>query len=210
MIRAILKQLLPQRDPQQVAVNLAQALALREGLATLSRDPYITLADAELRVLSVFDDLSYDRADMDVLTGAMRAHAAARFKPLGIKQTAGSCFTHEASGIRILMPKSHALGASPFDAVRYTPRGEQDYYLLTPTQTACMFIDSFGTDEAVERICDLIQTQPINILRIADYLEKKPSHEAFERAIGHLKFIQRVAVTSEPLMRRRALGSMRV
>lgn len=187
-----------------------EAHALGERLQTLGRDPYIVLADAQLRLISVFDDLRYDRADMDMLSGAMRQHAARRLRPLGVRQTTGSRFTHTESGIRIWMPKSHALGASPFDIARYTPRSAQDYYLLTPTQTACMIIDHYPTDEAVARIKELIKTQPINVLRISDYLERKPQHEAFESAIGHLRFVQREAVTSEPLMRRRALGALRV
>ena len=207
MIRSLLNRLLPADRARETATP-AQVAALRAGLETLSGDPYIQLADARLRVISVFDDLCYDRADMDVLSSAMRDHAVAMLKPLGIKQTAGTCFTHLDSGIRILMPKSHALGASPFDVARYTPRGDQDYYLLTPTQTACLFVEHYDTDTAVDRIRELIQTQPINILRIADYLERTPHHEAFGHAIGHLKFIQRSAVTSDPLMRRRALGSM--
>ena len=49
---------------------------------------------------------------------------------------------------------------------------------------------------------DQIHTQ------ILDYLEHKPKHQEFARAIGHLRLIQREAVASEPLKTRRALGSM--
>jgi len=185
-------------------------MALTEKLVGLKSDPYIKLADAELRIVSVFDELRYDRADMDVLSGPMREHAVKKLAPLGFKQVTGSSFVHAETGIRILMPKSHALGGSPFDIARYTPRGAFDYYLMTPTQAACMMIDAYSTMKAVERIKRLIATQPINVLRIADYLEKKPAHEAFEEAIGHLKFVQRKAVESEPLRRRRALGAMRL
>lgn len=185
-------------------------MALTEKLVGLKSDPYIKLADAELRIISVFDELKYDRADMDVLSGPMREHAVDKLGPLGFKQVTGSSFLHADTGIRILLPKSHALGGSPFDIARYTPRGEWDYYLLTPTQAACMMIDNYSTMKAVERIKGLIKTQPINVLRIADYLEKKPAHEAFEQAIGHLKYAQREAVESEPLRRRRALGTVRL
>ncbi|MBO9451739.1 hypothetical protein J7426_15805 [Tropicibacter sp. R16_0] len=183
-------------------------MALTEALVGLKRDPYIKLADAELRIISVFDELRYDRADMDVLSGPMRAHAVDKLAPLGFRQVRGSSFLHDETGIRVLMPKSHALGGSPFDIARYTPRGQWDYYLLTPTQAACMMIDAYSTMKAVERIKGLIKTQPINILRIADYLEKTETHTAFESAIGHLKYVQREAVESEPLRRRRALGSV--
>ncbi|WP_293577388.1 hypothetical protein [Phaeobacter sp.] len=185
-------------------------IALTEALVGLKRDPYIKLADAELRIISVFDELKYDRADMDVLSRSMREHAVEKLAPLGFRQVTGSSFQHSDTGVRILMPKSHALGGSPFDIARYTPRGAWDYYLLTPTQAACMMIDAYSTMKAMERIKTLIKTQPINILRISDYLEKKPAHDAFEQAVGHLQFVQREAVTSEPLRRRRALGSLRV
>ncbi|CUI29775.1 hypothetical protein [Cognatishimia activa] len=193
-----------------VSVDAAADMKLTEALVGLKSDPYIKLADAELRIISVFDELRYDRADMDVLSGPMRDHAVEKLKPLGFKQVTGSSFLHAETGIRVLLPKSHALGGSPFDIARYTPRGEFDYYLLTPTQAACMMIDSYSKMKALERIKGLIKTQPINILRIADYLEKKPVHEDFEDTIGHLKFVQREAVESEPLRRRRALGSMRL
>ena len=191
-------------------VDPQQDFTLRQGIRDLVRDPYIKLADGDLRIISVFDELRYDRADMDVLSGPMRDHAVKMLGPLGFKQVTGSSFLHEQTGIRILMPKSHALGGSPFDVARYTPRGDWDYYLLTPTQTACMMIEAYPTDKAVKLIKALIKTQPINLLRIADYLEKTPAHEAFEDAIGHLKYVQREAIESEPLQRRRALGAMRL
>lgn len=193
-----------------VSVDSDADVALTEALVTLKRDPYIKLADADLRIISVFDELRYDRADMDVLSGPMREHAVKMLAPLGFKQVTGSSFLHAETGIRILMPKAHALGGSPFDIARYTPRGQWDYYLLTPTQTACMMIDAYSKMKALERIKGLIKTQPINILRISDYFEDKPAHDDFADTIGHLKFVQREAIEAEPLCRRRALGSMRL
>ncbi|MFY0311947.1 hypothetical protein ACFMBG_18865 [Leisingera sp. D0M16] len=185
-----------------------QAAELAARLQELNKTPYICVADAQLRLLSVFDDLHYDRADMDVLTGAMREHAAQKLAPLGFTQSSGSSFVHKESGIRVLMPKSHALGASPFDIARYTPRGAFDYYLLTPTQSAALMIDGYAKQDAFDRIVALIRKQPINILRLADYLERKPAHEAFREAMGKLKYVQREAVAAEPLRRRRALGTI--
>ncbi|MEM7439890.1 MAG: hypothetical protein AAF393_09845 [Pseudomonadota bacterium] len=179
--------------------------ALRQSVEACTFGPYMTLADANLNLLSVFDDLKYDRADADMLSPPMRRHAVEQLSALGFRQTAGTVLEHAASGIRCVLPKSHALGASPFDVTRYTPKGPQDYYLLTPTQTACVFIDSYDHAEAVGRVKDLITIQPINILRLADYLEKKPAHTSFKNAIGHLRLVQREAIAAEPLCRRRAL-----
>ncbi|MEO0371926.1 MAG: hypothetical protein AAF231_10750 [Pseudomonadota bacterium] len=167
---------------------------------------YMTLADERLRLFSVFDDLYYDRADADMLSPAMRNHAIERLGKIGFRQISGNVLEDKAADRRCLLPKSHALGASPFDITRYTPRRDQDFYLLTPTQTACQFIDHYDHEDAVERIVDLIRVQPINLFRLMDYLEHTESHREFLKAIKFLQKTQKEAVKSEPLKRRRALG----
>ncbi|MFC3613938.1 hypothetical protein ACFORG_09235 [Lutimaribacter marinistellae] len=167
--------------------------------------PYFLVADSALRLFSVFDDLRFDRADADMLSGPMRRHAVERLGRFGFRQVSGTVLEQAETGARAIMPKWHALGASPFDIARYTPRRAEDWYILTPTQTACQFIDAYPTDEAVDRIKALVVRQPINLLRIMDFLERRPEHDAFRAAIGHLKYVQREAVESEPLRRRRAL-----
>ncbi len=186
-------------DPQSVAL-------LTERIQVLNRDPYLQLADTRLGLISVFDDLKYDRADADMLSPAMRRHAIAKLGGVGFRQVSGTVLENAEAGVRTLIPKSHALGASPFDITRYTPKRSQDFYVLTPTQTACQFVDHYSTDDAVARIKALVAKHPINLFRLMDYLERKPTHDAFLRAIGHLKYVQRKAVESEPLRRRRALG----
>ncbi|MEM1380319.1 MAG: hypothetical protein AAGH41_06810 [Pseudomonadota bacterium] len=168
--------------------------------------PYISLADENLKLISVFDDIKYDRADADMLSPAMRQHLVKTLKPLGFKQTSGTVLKHQATGVRCIIPKFHALGASPFDITQFTDKGADDYYVLTPTQTACQFIDNYGLEEAVSAIRTLIKSQPINIYRLMDYLEAKPAHEAFFQAIGHLKYVQREAIEGKTLRRMRALG----
>ena len=167
---------------------------------------YMPLADERLRLFSVFDDLHYDRADADMLSPAMRNHAFDRLGKIGFRQISGNVLEDRAAGHRCLMPKSHALGASPFDITRYATRRKQDFYLLTPTQTACQFIDHYPHDDAVERIVHLIRIQPINLFRLMDYLEHTDAHREFLKAIKFLQKTQKEAVKSEPLKRRRALG----
>ncbi|MEM9967376.1 MAG: hypothetical protein AAF755_04660 [Pseudomonadota bacterium] len=175
-------------------------------MQVLNRDPYLQIADKTLGLVSIFDDLKYDRADADMLSPAMRSHAMQKLAPLGFRQVSGTVLRHTETGVRVLIPKFHALGASPFDITRYTPKGTADFYLLTPTQTACRFIDSYTKNEAVQRIKTLVAKHPVNLYRLMDYLERQPVHEEFLSAIGHLKYVQRIAVESEPLNRRRALG----
>jgi hypothetical protein len=185
--------------------GLQRAGTLRAALEDLAEDPYLMLADPAWRLVSVFDDLRYDRADMDMMTGPMRAYATRRLAPLGFRQATGSILENPALDIRMHIPRFRALGASPFDAVRDTPRRAQDYYLLTPTQTAAHIVQHHPVEAAVERIKTLVARQPVNLLRLSDYLEQRRDHQGFLRAIGHLKYVQRMAVESEPLSRRRAL-----
>ncbi|MEM7190969.1 MAG: hypothetical protein AAF439_15265, partial [Pseudomonadota bacterium] len=168
-------------------------------LEVLNEDPYLYLVNEPLRLISVFDDLKYDRADMDLLSGPMRNWVLSKLTPLGFQQTSGGVVTHRWYEIRMHIPKFRALGASPFDATRDTPRSARDYYILTPTQTACQFIQEFTTEAAVEAVKELVCKQPVNLLRISDYLDKSDRHQAFKGAIGHLKYVQREAVQSEPL-----------
>lgn len=168
---------------------------------------YMLLADSRLNIFSVFDDLKYDRSDADIMSPGMRTHAVQHLKPLGFRQTAGSVLHNREEDLFCFIPKPQVLGASPFDVTRYTPKRNRDYYILTPTQTACQIIDSYPLDEAVGKITALVQKQPINLYRLLDYLEKKPAHDAIREVLGHFKAVQRKAVQSEPLKRRKALGS---
>jgi len=178
---------------------------LRDGLDGLSADPYLSLADEKLRLISVFDDLKYDRADMDMMSGPMRQRVVEKLHPFGFRQVSGRVLENRDLDVRMVMPKFRALGASPFDATRDEDRRAQDYFILTPTQTACVFVDHYPTDQAVEAVKGLVVHQPINLLRISDFLDKSERHQAFSKAIGHLRFVQREAVEAEPLCRRRAL-----
>ena len=168
--------------------------------------PYLFIADEGLRLISVFDDLTYDRADADMLSPGMRAHLAKVLKGAGFRQKSGNLFVHGEGEARCLLPKAHALGASPFDILRYTERRTKDYVALTPTQVACQFIDAYPHGEAVERTKALITRHPINLFRLMDYLEHKAEHQAFMDAIGHLRFVQREAAESGTLRRLRPLG----
>lgn len=206
MIRTITS-LFHRGDPaaEAEADLIAPTPGFAEKLQVLDRDPYLSLADTKLRLISVFDDLKYDRADMDLVSGPMRRRVVERLAPLGFKHVSGTVIAHKAEDIRMILPKIHALGASPFDASRYTPRRAQDYFVLTPTQAACQMIDHYPHEEAVEQIKGLVVKHPINLYRLLDYLERKEAHQAFRKAFRELEEIQQQAVASEPLRSRRAL-----
>lgn len=188
------------------AVGYVDHMSLFEQPVTGQIDKYLFLADRHLRLISVFDDLTYDRADADILSPPMRRHLAQTLAKHGFKQSSGTVFKNKDIGIKCILPKAHALGASPFDVTRFTQRSEGDFYVLTPTQTACFFIDHYDIDDAVNRVADLIQRQPINILKISDYLERKPNHRAFMSAIDQLSTLQKEAVAADKLRFMKALG----
>ena len=187
-------------DPETVRAQVLNQMR------AFSAEPYFQIADEKLGLLSVFDDLKYDRADVDMISPAMLKHVVGKLGPLGFRQTLGTVLEHAEADMRVHIPKFHALGASPFDIARYTEKRPQDYCLLTPTQVACQYVDHYELNEAVQRIEALIAKHPINLLKLADYLEGKPKHRAFREVLGHIKLKQRIAVESEPLCRRRSLG----
>ncbi len=174
-------------------------------LMAINADPYLHVADAQHRIISVFDDLRFDRADMDMLTGPMRAYAVAKLAPFGVEQVRGHVLEQRDLNIRMHLSRFRALGASPFDAARETTRRDQDYYILTPTQTACYFIDAYAFHDAIDQIAGLVVKHPVNLLRISDFWTLESRNKEILPAIGHLKLIQRKAVESDPLCRRRAL-----
>ena len=181
-------------------------MSIAEQAERLNKDPYLCVVDSDLGILSVFDDLRYDRSDADLLSPKMRTHAINLLKKIGYTQKTGTVLVHKDSGEKCLIPKFHALGASPFDITRYTPKDPGDFYLLTPTQAACLLADNYPLEEAVQRIEQLIGEQPINVYKIRDYLERKPKHQDFLPALGYLKKQQAAAIAKPPLSRRRALG----
>ncbi len=187
-------------DPETARVQVL------EQMQAFSAEPYFQITDEKLGLLSVFDDLKYDRADVDMVSPAMRKHVVSKLAPLGFRQTSGTVLEHAQADMRVHIPKFHALGASPFDITRYTDKRPQDYCLLTPTQVACQYVDHYALDDAVQRIELLIAKHPINLLKLADYLEGSAKHRAFREVLGHIKRQQRIAVESEPLCRRRSLG----
>lgn len=176
-----------------------------ERVMVLNADPYLMVADMDLHLISVFDDLRYDRADLDMLSPPMRQRALSKLRPLGFVQRSGTVFENRAEDIRIHLPRFRALGASPFDALRDTELRPHDYALLTPTQTAAQIIAAHPLDKVVERLKALVAKHPVNLLRLEDFLEREPRHEAFRDALGHLIYVQREAIAQEPLKTRRAL-----
>ena len=210
MLRRAAKAITRWATSQPAQSSAAEAVLRHRGnfaddVRVINSDPYLCIADEELQLISVFDDLKYDRADLDIVSGPMRLRALEKLQPLGFTQTSGSVFENKAADIRCILPKFRALGASPFDATRDVHRREQDYFILTPTQAACLIVNSQPLGKAVELLEALVIKHPVNLLRLFDYLEPNPVHQSFRPAVGHLTRLQREAVSKESLKTRRAL-----
>lgn len=194
-----------QSDTRNLHEPQGRPLDVPHMLGTIDKDPYLSAVDTDQHIISVFDDLRFDRSDADIMAGPMRNHIARKLAAFGFRQVSGHVIAHTDQDLRMIIPKFRALGESPFDALRYAPRRPQDFHILTPTQAACQIIDTYSLEEAQDRILTLIQKHPINIYRILDFMDRSDKHMAFRPVLGHLKFVQRKVVRSEPLCRRRAL-----
>lgn len=168
---------------------------------------YMFVADEDFGIISVFDDLNYDRADADILSPAMRRHVIEKLIEIGFRQTTGNELKQATTGIRCIMPKAYTLGASPFDITRYMNKRQSDFYILTPTQTACHYITHYSLEDAVEHIKALISRHPVNIEKLVDSLEQSQIHQAFRGSVTELRQVQRHAIATEPLSRLKPLGA---
>lgn len=172
-----------------------------------SSDSYLHWVD-EINVLSVFDDVLYDRSDIDILSPAMRHFAAKFLKHQGYKQINGQCFSSQDRKEKLWMPKPSVLAASPFDIARYVKRSEGDALILTPTQTAALLLDSLKLDKAVEAIVLLIEQQPINLLKLHDHIPEYHQRNAYVEAFPYLRYCQRKVVENPKMRFKRSLGSI--
>lgn len=175
-------------------------------MSEIASSQYIYILNDPDNIISVFDELRYDRSDIDILSPTMRKHVIQKLEKSGFKQISGNILENKQTDTRCLFPKFHTLGSSPFDISHYISKRIQDYYVLTPTQTACQFINHYNFDDALEKICLLIEKQPINVFKLLDYLEQKDSHQDFLKAITFLRDKQKSLIETEPLCHMRSLG----
>lgn len=171
---------------------------------SLTSDPYLYVPES-MEIISVFDDTQYDRSDFDNLSPAMRHYVKKKLLSLGFTQISGRVFENNIEHMQCEIPKSSVQGASPFHATHYSDKREGDFFILTPTQTACFVVDHFPLDQAVEKIVQLVARQPINIFKLKDYLEGSQAHKAFAEALPFINYKQRLAVESAPLNTMRSI-----
>ena len=171
----------------------------------LLRSNYLYTLEQPDNIISIFDDLRYDRSDVDIISPGMRLHLLESLRPFGFKQSSGNVISHTDLDIQCIIPKFHALGSSPFDITRYCQKRSQDFYVLTPTQTACQLVDSNDLDEAVSKILQMMKQQPINVYKLLDYLEHTETHQNFYKAVAYLRDQQKSLIQKEPLCFRRSL-----
>lgn len=183
------------------------AVSLSSLHEAISEDDYLFWVDS-IHVLSVFDDIKYDRSDIDILSPAMRRYTAKFLKNQGYHQKSGQCFASKNGPHKLWMPKPSVLGASPFDITRYISREENDAYILTPTQTAAYLLDTLTLDTAVKEIALLIEQQPINLLKLRDHIPKYSDRNRYAEAFPYLRYCQRQVIENPRMRFKRSLGSV--
>ena len=161
-----------------------------------------------IRVISVFDDVRYDRSDIDILGPGMRRHVSKFLIQLGCKARSGGRIVEPDSGLNFVLPKPSILAASPFDITRYHQRGADDIYILTPTQTAAYYFQAMDFDLAIMAIAGLIQTQPVNLLKLLDTLEHHRERKCYEPVLHYLLACQKHAVKQGGMKFKRSLGAV--
>lgn len=176
-------------------------------IAHIEKDKYLHWHN-EIHAVSVFDDVHYDRADVDMLTPAMRKYVTTCLTDFGCKLKSGTNIIHKNLGITFILPKPSVLGASPFDITKHFPRNEGDIYIFTPTQAAAYLFDHIELETAVKCMSEMIKEQPINLLKLEDTIGKQSKRESYLQAMGHLTYCQRHVVEQPGMRFKRSLGSI--
>ena len=102
---------------------------IRENFGKIE-DKYLLLTDEPLNIISIFDELRYDRSDIDMLSPGMRQHITNKLKTIGFKQKSAKLLISEDKKFRCHLPMNHALGSSPFHATDYLGKKDGDYFVL--------------------------------------------------------------------------------
>ncbi len=159
------------------------------------------------QIISLFDDVRYDRSDIDILSTSMRKHIGLILKSLGCIHKAGNRYISPV-GLSLWMPKPSVLGASSFDATRYTPRQPGDIYILTPTQAVAYWLDHASLEEAVPAIVDMMRSQPCNLRKLEDQINKNSQRNTYLQAMPYLRRELRLSQEDPKLKFKRSLGSV--
>ncbi|MGK0499408.1 MAG: hypothetical protein ACJAYG_001045 [Oceanicoccus sp.] len=176
-------------------------------IEAISKDDYLLWHDS-IRVISVFDDVKYDRSDIDLLVPAMRKYVSQFLNNLGYKAKSGKCIVHRDSDIKCWLPKPSVLAASPFDITRYQARDLNDIYILTPTQTAAYYFQQLDFDLAIMAIGKMIKTQPVNILKLLDTLNSPQERRYYGPVLRYLLDCQQQVVSKPGVKFKRSLGAV--
>lgn len=175
--------------------------------ADIEKDKYLHWHE-DINAISVFDDVKYDRADVDMLTPAMRKYITNYLVERGCKLKSGASVIHKALGLTFILPKPSVLGASPFDITRHFPRNDGDIYIFTPTQTAAYLFDHVDLESAVEQMSEMIKQQPVNLLKLEDAIGKQAKRQDYLQAMGYLTYCQRQSIEQPGMRFKRSLGSV--
>lgn len=175
----------------------------------LKDDKNFHIVELPLNILSVFDHTNYDRSDLDLLSGPQRQYVEKKLKKFGYKFKSGRVLASQESPIVFRIPKQSIISANPFDIIRYEKRDQSDYFVLTPTQSACLMINNIlNKDQLVTGLKDLISKQPINLKKIYDNIRFEKSKELYLSIHSELTQYQAEVIKSDALKYKQHLGKL--
>ena len=103
------------------------------------------------------------------MNASMRNYFKEKLRKLEYNWLSGNILASPKFSTNFIFPKNGILGASPFDATKFVKRGEEDYFVLTPTQAAALLIQWKLKTNLLENLKRLISYHPINLDKLKDH-----------------------------------------
>ena len=177
-------------------------------IENLNSDKNLKVYGGSLRLISVYDDNRYDRSDLDIVTRGMRNYIVNRLKEFDYDYVSGRVLGSKSYDAKFIIPKVGQLGGSPFDILRREKRSELDYFVVTPTQAAAFFLVKYSVENAIELMAELIETHPINFLKLKDFVGSEGFSDEFIDSLPELLKKQKSMTKKDHLKSKSHIGRL--
>jgi hypothetical protein len=129
----------------------------------------------EVRAISIFESVSYNLFDMDVLGPSQREYLISKVAKLGFVQKTGKWLV-APDGTKIYFPAQKLFNRN-FKSFILENQDEHTWMALTPTQAAFLLLKEPKASD--EDLLQLMQTQPFNLHRLGIAVEHEPFFSRF-------------------------------
>ena len=170
-------------------------------------DENIMVFGRPFNLISIYDDRVYDRSDADIMNTSMRNYLKDHLSKLKYDWVSGNVLSSPLYRTNFIFPKNKILGASPFDAILFEKRDEDDFFVLTPTQVASFLIKTKSGNELLEYLEKLISKHPINLDKMKDHFNSSGIIKLnFNSLYSQLKKYQDKVIKTDKLKRKSRIG----